>query len=186
MKRAGKLFSMIFVLLAVVLALLIVGVRLLGVLPYAVLSGSMSPNYPVGSLIYVKPAVFQDVHVGDPITFHLDGESVVATHRVIQIDEANKLFYTKGDANEAQDGAPVAERNLIGVPVFCIPVLGYVASFVSAPPGLYITISAVAIYLLLSSLPALLKKADKKDASAHVKQEAEPRKPVNISAKVKG
>ncbi len=186
MKRVSKLFSIFFVSLAFILALLIAGVRLLGVLPYTVLSGSMSPNYPVGSLIYVKPAVFENVRVGDPITFKLSDHSAVATHRVVQIDEANRLFYTKGDANDAPDGAPVAADNLIGVPVFCIPVLGYIASFVSAPPGLYITISAVAIYLVLSSLSALLKKAEVRDAANQTKREAgEQRRPANVSAKAK-
>ncbi len=181
MKRVSKLFSMVFVFLALILALLITGVRLLGILPYAVTSGSMSPKYPVGALIYVKPAVFEDIHVGDPITFHLNDKSTVATHRVIKIDELNRAFYTKGDANDAADGAPVAAENLIGLPVFCIPVLGYIASFVAAPPGLYITICAAAIYLLLSSIPVLLKKADKKDETSG--QKAADCKSVSAKAK---
>lgn len=179
MKRLCRVLSVFFVSLVLILALLLVGVRLLGISPYAVLSGSMAPNYPVGSLIYVKSAAFEDIHVGDPITFKLNGESATATHRVIKIDELNRAFYTKGDANEAADGAPVAADRLIGKPVFCIPVLGYIASFVSAPPGIYITISAVVIYLLLSSLPALLKKAEQRDAVREAEQKAsEPPKTV--------
>ncbi len=160
-KRICRLFSTLFVSLALILALLLAGVRLLGLSPYAVISGSMAPAYPVGSLIYVAPAVFEDVRVGDPITFRLNGGASVATHRVVKIDESKMAFYTKGDANESADGTPVMADDLIGRPVCCIPVLGYIAGFVSAPAGIAAAVGAAAIYLVLSAISAILKKAGK-------------------------
>ena len=106
-KKIWNVLSVILVALVVILAVLLVGVRLVGLQPYTVLSGSMEPTYPVGSLIYVKATDPQDVEVGQPITFVLNEDLVVATHRVIEIDEENQHFYTKGDANEAADGQPV-------------------------------------------------------------------------------
>ena len=80
----------------------------------------------------------------------------MATHRVVEIDEENQRFYTKGDANESVDGAPVHFNNLIGVPVFAIPYLGYVSHYIQNPPGLYVAIAVGAVLLLLVFLPELL------------------------------
>jgi signal peptidase len=145
------------------LAILLVGVRLVGLQPYAVLSGSMSPAYPVGALIYVQPSAPQDVKIGDPITFHLNDGSTVATHRVIKIDTQACCFYTKGDANESPDGSPVYYNQLIGTPVLSIPVLGYVSIFIATPSGLFIAAIVVLAVILLSFVPALLRKAKQEE-----------------------
>ena len=150
----------VIVAVVVLLAVAFVGVRVVGLQPFTVLSGSMEPTYHTGSLIYVKSVEPQDVHVGDPITFVLNEDLVVATHRVIEIDAENERFYTKGDANESADGSPVHFNNLIGVPVFTIPLLGYVANFVTNPPGMYIALAGVAVLLLLTFVPDWIKKVD--------------------------
>jgi signal peptidase len=124
----------------------------------------MSPAYPVGALIYVHPAQAREVRVGDPITFYLDDGATVATHRVIQIDAENGCFHTKGDANESPDGAPVYFDQLIGIPIFSIPLLGYSSNFIATPPGLYIVITAALAVVLLTFLPGLFKKAGEEDA----------------------
>lgn len=86
-----------------------------------------------------------------------------STHRVIRIDEENQLFYTKGDANKTEDGAPVHFKNLIGTPIFKIPLLGYIAYYIQHPPGMYIAIAAGAILLILVFLPDLFQKDEKKN-----------------------
>lgn len=122
------------VVLVVILALLLVGVRLVGLRPMCVLSGSMEPTYHTGSLIYVKPCAPEDVQVGDAITFVLNEDLDVVTHRVISIDAENEHFYTQGDANDAPDGAPVYFKNLIGRPVFT-PVSGLCFALGLEPAG---------------------------------------------------
>ena len=171
-KKIWNIVSAVIVVLVIVMAVLLVGLRLFGLHPYTVLSGSMEPTYHVGSLIYVKEVKPEEVEVGQPITFVLNEDLAVATHRVVEIDAENQHFYTKGDANEFVDGSPVHFKNLIGVPVFSIPYLGYVATFIQKPPGLYITIAAGAIFLLLLFLPDLLK-VWKKDEKETQKQESE-------------
>lgn len=164
----------VIVAVVVLLAVAFVGVRVVGLQPFTVLSGSMEPTYHTGSLIYVKSVEPQDVRVGDPITFVLNEDLVVATHRVIEIDAENERFYTKGDANESADGSPVHFNNLIGVPVFTIPLLGYVANFVTNPPGMYIALAGVAVLLLLTFVPDLIKKVDSgRDTSAKGKKNKE-------------
>lgn len=168
MKKAWNIISTVIVVLVVILALLLAGARLFGLQVYTVLSGSMEPNYPVGSLIYVKTVDYTDLEVNDVITFMLD-EKTIATHRIVEIlpDEEDPTvlrFRTKGDANEDVDGTPVHYKNVIGTPVFCIPMLGYVANYIQNPPGTYIAISAGAILLLLMFLPDLFAEDDKKKA----------------------
>ena len=168
-KKAWNLVTTVIVILVAAAAVLLVGLRLFGLQTYTVLSGSMEPTYPTGSLLYVRKTAPEEVTVGQPITFVLNEDLVVATHRVIAIDAENQYFYTKGDANEAADGAPVHFNNLIGVPVFHVPYLGYVANYVQKPPGLYVTIAAGAVLLLLLFLPDLLglwKKEEKAPAAS--------------------
>ncbi len=162
LKKVWNVISTIVVVLVVIFAVLLIGVRLFGVQVYSVISGSMEPEYPVGSLIYVKEVDPSEIEVNDVITYVLPSETP-STHRVVRIDEENQLFYTKGDANETEDGAPVHFKNLIGTPVFKIPYLGYVAYYIQHPPGMYIAIAAGAVLLILVFLPDLFKKDKKKD-----------------------
>lgn len=161
--KIWNVISTIIVVLVVIFAILLVGVRLFGIQVYAVVSGSMEPEYHVGSLIYVKEVSPESVEVGDVITYVLPDETP-STHRVVRIDEENRYFYTKGDANEIEDGAPVHFNNLIGTPVFTIPYLGYAANYIQHPPGMYVTIAAGAILLILVFAPDLFKKGKKKTA----------------------
>ena len=161
-KKVWNIFTTVIVVLVVIFAVLLIGVRLFGVQVYSVISGSMEPEYPVGSLIYVKEVDPSEIKVDDVITYVLPSETP-STHRVVRIDKENQLFYTKGDANKIEDGAPVHFKNLIGTPVFKIPYLGYVAYYIQHPPGMYIAIAAGAVLLILVFLPDLFKKDKKKD-----------------------
>lgn len=157
----------------VVLAVLLAGVRVLGLQVYTVLSGSMEPAYPTGSLIYVKEAACRDLGEGDVITFRLAGDTV-ATHRIVGVvpDEADPSvirYRTKGDANEAEDGGLVSCESVIGTPVFTLPYLGYVASYLQHPPGIYLAISGGAVLLLLLLLPDLVAGGGRKKAGKYLK-----------------
>lgn len=158
--KAWDIFTTALVALVVVFALLLVGVRLFGIQVFSVISGSMEPDYPVGSLIYVKDVDPSEVQVNDVITFVLPDETP-ATHRVVRIDKENQCFYTKGDANKTEDAAPVYYKNLIGKPIFTIPCLGYVAYYIQHPPGMYVAITAGAVLLIIVFLPDLFKKNKK-------------------------
>lgn len=158
LKGILKIVSTILVGIVVVLAISLVGVRLLGVDVYTVLSGSMEPTYKTGSVIWVADREPEEIEVGDPITFVLNEDLVVATHRVIDIDAENQYFYTQGDANDAPDGSPVHFENLIGEPVFTVPYLGYLVDYIQSPPGTYVAISVGALLLMLMFLPDLFAK----------------------------
>lgn len=167
--KIWNVFTSVLVALVVILALLLVGVRVFGMQVFTVLSGSMEPVYHVGSLIYVKETDPMTLQPGDVITFMLD-EDTVATHRIVDVipdeeDPSVIRFQTKGDANDAVDGSLVHYKNVLGTPVFTIPKLGYLASYIQNPPGTYVAISVGAVLLALVFLPDLFggdEKPEKK------------------------
>lgn len=165
-KKICSVLSTVLVIVAVLLAVALVGVRVVGYTPYTILSGSMEPTYHVGSLIYVKKVDTSTLEVGDPITFALS-EDTIATHRIVEVvpdeEDASVIrFRTKGDANETVDGALVHYKNVLGKPVFTIPYLGYVADYIQHPPGMYTAIAAGVILLLLVFVPDMFDDEKKK------------------------
>ena len=166
LKKIGNIVSTVLVVLMVLCAVFLMGSRLWGFQCYTVISRSMEPKYMVGDLLYVEKTDMNNIQVGDDITFVLNEDLVVATHQVVRIDVVNKHFYTKGLANEIEDTDPVHFNNVIGVPRFSIPKLGYVSNFVQNPPGTYIIICAGIILILLVFLPDMIgkKKMDEKDS----------------------
>lgn len=161
-KKIWDTVTTVLVVLVVVFAVFLMGSRLVGLQVYHVISPSMEPSYSVGDLIYVKEVDPDSVKVGDPITFVLNEDLVVATHRVVSIDSENRQFTTKGDANKTEDAAPVHFNNLIGVPVFSVPLLGYVSAYIQNPPGMYVAIALGVVLLAAVFLPDLLTKKNKK------------------------
>lgn len=174
LKKIWNMVSTVLVAGIVLCTVFLVGARLLGYRVYTVISGSMEPEYKVGDLLYVKDTDVNTIEVGDPITFILNEDLVVATHRVVRVDAENHRFYTKGDANEIEDGDPVHFNNVIGVPVFSVPKLGYVSDFVQNPPGMYITIGMGLALIMFVFFPDILgKKQKKKNSSPSVMDEGE-------------
>lgn len=162
-RKIWETVTTVLVILVAIFAVFLMGSRLVGLQVYHVVSPSMEPHYSVGDLIYVKEVDPDSVKVGDPITFVLNEDLVVATHRVVAIDGENRQFTTKGDANKTEDAAPVHFNNLIGVPVFAIPLLGYVSAYIQSPPGMYVAIAFGVVLLAAVFLPDLLAKKDKKE-----------------------
>lgn len=158
LKKIWNIISTTLVVLMVLCAVFLMGSRLMGYECYTVISGSMEPKYMVGDLIYVKEVDVNSIKAGDDITFILNEDLVVATHQVVRVDAENQRLYTKGLANEIEDQDPVHFNNVIGVPQFSIPKLGYVSDFVQNPPGMYITIGVGIVLILLVFLPDMLGK----------------------------
>lgn len=165
LKKLWDKVTTVLVVAVVLFAVLLVGFRVLGYQVYNVISGSMEPTYSVGDLLYVKPVDPDAIKVGDPITFVLNENLIVATHRVTAVDRENRFFTTKGDANEAADASPVHYNNVIGIPKFSIPLLGYVSAYVQEPPGTYVAIGSCVLLLAAVFLPDLLFKEDKEKAN---------------------
>ena len=160
-KRVVDIITSVALTLAIVFAFLLVGVRIFGLKPYTVLSGSMEPEYHVGSIIYVRKTGVSDLAIDDPVTYTI-GETVV-THRIVEIivDEDNPTnvkYRVKGDANDEADGDPVPFSNVIGKPVFTIPLLGYVAYYVRTPLGIALIVSTIILLICLAFIPDIINK----------------------------
>ena len=170
LNKLWSVLSTLIVIAVVALAILLAGVRIVGLTPYVVLSGSMEPTYHTGSLIYDKKVDPFTLKEGDVITFMVS-EDTLATHRIVGVvpdeDEPGTIrFRTKGDANDAEDGTLVHYKNVVGTPVFTIPYLGYFSNWITHAPGKYIAITAAVVFLILLFLPDMLKKADEADKKA--------------------
>lgn len=122
-KRMINCLLVIFLLVVAVVS----APQAFGLHVYTVLSGSMMPEIPVGSAVYVKKMAFENICEGDVITYHSDVSGVYVTHRVVKKDGEGRFLVTKGDANEEPDGKRVHEEELMGVVRFSVPCLGYAA-----------------------------------------------------------
>ncbi len=160
-RKTFSILSTVIVVLVVILAVLLAGVRLIGFKPFSVLSPSMTPKYDPGDMVYVKSKAPAKIQKGDVITFIL-ADDTVATHRVDAVDREQGCFYTKGDANEFRDSAPVYYENVIGTVVFSIPKLGYLSAALQGPSGKFIIVAVIAILALILLIPPLAETFTKK------------------------
>jgi signal peptidase len=110
------------------LAVDVVVPRLFGATPYAVLTSSMRPSLPEGTLVVVRPVRPESVGVGTVITYQLrSGEPEVVTHRVVAqaVDGAGvPTFRTRGDANDVADPGWVKPVQVKGEVWYAVPQLG--------------------------------------------------------------
>lgn len=123
----------IFSWLVLGLAVAVVGAavlvpRLTGSTPMTVLTGSMAPSYPPGTLVVVKPVPAEEIGIGTPITYQLrSGEPTVVTHRVVGVGydgTGKRVFTTKGDANESPDREQVRAVQVRGEVWYAVPWIG--------------------------------------------------------------
>lgn len=139
-----KIFSSI-VIAAIVVYTAIAAPIILGYRPVIVLSGSMEPNYPVGSITYYHKCDFEKLSVGDAITFK--AEDSLVTHRITTVNGLSRTVVTKGDNNLSEDPVPVEENEIVGKAVkLAIPYAGYFVIYGRKP----IAIAAMAAILLIN------------------------------------
>ena len=78
----------------------------------------------------------------------------------VPLDEPSFYFTTKGDANEAEDGSKVYYKNVVGTPVFTIPYLGYLSSFLQTRKGMIVGVCVALIILIITFVPDFIKSID--------------------------
>ena len=148
-KPGGKFFPAFCNILGVLLILAVIAValplslpRFLGYEIYEVVSGSMEPEIPIGSVIYVAAAPPEELQVGEIITFMREGEAV--THRVVRNRLLEGELVTKGDANPVEDIDPVPYAAVIGRVERHYPMLGHMMTIYSSTMGrVYLLMVAV-------------------------------------------
>jgi len=124
-----------FVLLLAALVVVVPAVS--GSTPYTILTSSMEPGLPPGTLVIVKPIEPTDIKIGTVVTYQLEsGKPMVVTHRVVEIQSPNlpggkPSFITKGDANSVPDAKPVMALQVRGAVWYSVPLIGWVNNVVN-------------------------------------------------------
>ncbi|MEK7527593.1 MAG: signal peptidase I [Patescibacteria group bacterium] len=115
-----------------------------------VLTGSMEPKIPKGSVVINQWVDQKNLKVDDVITYQhpADKKIIYVTHRVVKIDKTGLLWRleTKGDANPASDFGLVTQAGIEGKVILIIPLIGYLIEFFKTLVG----------FILLIVLPLLI------------------------------
>lgn len=180
MSRVKKVFSVlgkilnVFILAVLIAAVASLAYLLLGAkgksLPFledyqirTVMSGSMEPTLPVGSVVLIKEQPPSAFVAGDIMTFMSNDPALsgkVVSHRVMEvIDSENNglMFLTKGDANEDPDLAAAIAPNVIGRVVYDVPYLGYVLNFMGTKSGFFLLLMLPCMIILLLEVIGLIR-----------------------------
>ena len=157
-----------------IIAVLVVGTLAIllpmpfGVKMLSVQSGSMEPELPVSSLLWIVPAKFEKIKLGDDVTYKLASGTNV-THRVMDIDRENRILVTQGIHDSAVQEA-IQYDQVVGVVRFHIKKLGGVMDKLNGDTGIYIKIMIVLAVLLLAVGSYLLSKAGSGQSGAPKKR----------------
>ncbi|MCD9153088.1 signal peptidase I [Aeromicrobium duanguangcaii] len=154
LRRSGQVFAWVVILVAT--SAVAVGVlipRIAGATPYTILTGSMEPNLPPGTLVVVKPKPAEDIGIGSVITYQLrSGDPTVVTHRVTSVghgSDGELSFITKGDANAAEDLEPVRPVQVKGVLWYSVPKLGWLGNTIDQDQrdaAVYLVVGGLGLY----------------------------------------
>ena len=129
----GTAISYLALCLAAMAALALVVVPMVtGSQTYSVLTSSMAPKYAPGPFLVVKPTPFDELGVGDIITYQIEsGSAAVITHRITSVraeQTGETVFITKGDNNDIEDELPVREVQVKGKLFYAVPFVGFIAN----------------------------------------------------------
>lgn len=151
-KEIGNFLSTLVTALVVMIAILAVMGYVFGWKLFNIKTGSMMPNYSVGTLVVVKPVDAADLKPGDVITYVFNENGDTVTHRLVSIDAAAGTFVTKGDANNSNDSTE-STANIVGKVVASVPGIGGIASFMTSSAtrpwliALIVLLIGVSVYL---------------------------------------
>jgi len=145
-KKLLRFFTLLSAVVILVVPVLFVLPNIAQITPYVVISESMEPSIPVGSILYVGRCEPIELKAGDVITFRMNqATESTTTHRVVENDVEKRQLVTKGDANEDVDIVKIPYLQVIGKVVLSIPKLGYALIFLNTDAG---RMSYLAIFLL--------------------------------------
>ena len=166
MKKKRK-SNKIFAAFSAVLVLLCVAVwfpEVLGVESYYVKTGSMEPNIPKGSMVYIEKIEINDIQPGiDILLFSNEAENKSFTHRVMSVDYENEMVVTKGDASKVSDPLPTPFANCKGRVLFFFPYWGYVVQALNTVWG---KVAIALLYIVWLAVEIEKYKSEKKAVKA--------------------
>lgn len=163
-KAASRITGAILTAELAVMAALVAataGAAALGWQPYCILTSSMAPAMPAGTLVWVythaDPASMEQ---GEVVAYQTASGAQV-THRIVENDPEAGQMVTKGDANEAADPAPVPYGRVIGRSAAFLPGAGALLSQAQANKALLVAGMLMANAALLAA-PYLIGRIGRK------------------------
>lgn len=145
MKKAFKIIDTVFFSCLLVVALgLCTMIFFFQIKPVVIVSGSMEPGIPVGSLAFIDQKD-KAAEPGEIIAYQISETTIV--HRVVDQND-DSTYITKGDSNDTADPASVSKHQIVGKEIFCIPKAGYIVQFFHSKKGILIISIVAAVYLL--------------------------------------
>ena len=138
-------------LVVLVLGLSVILPKLGGGMAYTILTGSMRPGMPPGTLVVVRPTPVSHIRVGDVVTYQArSGDPTVVTHRVKSVGVAldgGYRFVMQGDANDTPDVNPVIAKQIRGVRWYSVPYLAYPSLMVGGNIREVVVMGSVALLI---------------------------------------
>ncbi len=185
LKKTARIVSnIVFALLLLLMCLLVFSLvqsrvtggppSVIGYQIYIVLSGSMSPTFDAGSVVFVRPLPPEEIRVGDILTYKVRGGDSIVTHRVVEIvEEDGKLgFITRGDANDVNDEGILEPERVIGRVNYYLPYLGRLMTFTQTKQGLLTLVFIPGILIIIYELKNILQYAVAMEKEKQAKAEA--------------
>ncbi len=143
--------------LALVILLAVVTIvipKFAGATSLAVLTGSMEPSLPPGTLIVIRPVNPAELAIGDVITYQIrSGDPALITHRIVAVDSSttgDTTYVTKGDNNSDNDTDPVIDDQVRGRLWYAVPAVGYASAAIHGDSRQWITPLCAALLLCYS------------------------------------
>ena len=130
---------------------------LLGYSYYYVETGSMEDYISIGDVIIVKKT--NDYHENEVITFIQEGDSIVTTHRIMEVHE--NYYITKGDANNVEDKKEVYFDEVVGEVIYIIEDGGSFVKWLSQDNGFMYVVAFIIV--LIGEVSLLFKKENKEE-----------------------
>ena len=124
--------------------------------PRSVISGSMEPEIPVGSIAYVKPVDPVTIEEGDIILYVTEGAEIL--HRVVSNHKLEGYLITKGDANEEEDIKEVRYASVRGLVEKHYPVVGQMMMILANTLGKVLLLCLALCGVLLNVLAGRMRE----------------------------
>ena len=150
-------------------ALLVIVPKVLGATPLTVLTSSMEPRLPPGTLIVVGPVNTDDLSIGDVATYQItSGQPDVITHRIIAISSStdeSRSFQFQGDNNSLPDSDLVQSAQIQGRLWYAVPWIGFANSAVNGTsralivPAVAVALLGYSVVMLAGGIRAARKRA---------------------------
>ena len=151
----------VFTTLTIVIGGIFLILYFCGIVPYAVLSGSMEPTIETGSVCFInKNTKFSSIKEKDIIAFKFKDGTLV-THRAVKVTDTG--ITTKGDNNKEIDGNKVTKENFVGKNIIWIPKIGYIIKTCQTTKGKIILFTIIILLFVSGFLFGEDKKKKIKD-----------------------